>query len=86
MPLAIGMEVHYSFGRKGKGRRREGVGRVTKVRKVDGFIFDIAKNESKGPVFEVQVKPNDGGRAFWSPGMADDKDGTLAKLCGEVRP
>lgn len=84
MPLAIGMEVRYSFSRKGK--RKEGLGRVVKVRKADGFIFDLRRNESKGPVFEVQVKPSDGRRAFWLPGMADDKDGTLAKLCGEVGP
>lgn len=79
MTLSIGAEVRYSM--KKRGTAREGLGRVTKVRKSGGFIYDMAKGESKGPAFEVQIKPNDGGRAFWLPGMADDKDGTLAALC-----
>lgn len=78
MPLAIGQEVRYAFTRRGKAT--EGVGKVVKVRNSGGFIYDMAKGESKGPAFEVQVKPNDGSKAIWLPGMADDANGTLAAL------
>lgn len=69
---SLGTEVEYSETRKGKSKKVRGV--VTGVRRPHSLLLWNRKTGTITPqqnLIQLRIKPNGGGRAFWTPTMRD---------------